>query len=68
MRTKSSIRIMMTITMKLVPLMLSLRLSIRVSRYAAILPFFVQPKRLDLPDATAHSGKTPFSTAEARPA
>ena len=30
--------------------------------------FFVQPKRLDLPDATAHSGKTPFSTAEARPA
>jgi hypothetical protein len=39
MRTKSSIRIMMTITMKLVPLMLSLRLSIRVSRYVAILPF-----------------------------
>jgi hypothetical protein len=39
MRTKSSIRIMMTITMKLVPLMLSLHLSIRVSRYAAILPF-----------------------------
>jgi hypothetical protein len=39
MRTKSSIRIMMTITMKLVPLMLSLRLSIRLSRYAAILPF-----------------------------
>ena len=39
MRTKSSIRIMMTITMKLVPLMRSLRLSVRLPRSAAILPF-----------------------------
>jgi hypothetical protein len=39
MRTKSSIRIMMTITMKLVPLMRSLRLSIRLPRSAVILPF-----------------------------
>ena len=42
MRTKSSIRIMMTITMKLVPLMLSLRLSIQLSRYADILPFLTR--------------------------
>jgi hypothetical protein len=37
MRTKSSIRIMMTIIMKLVPLMPSLRLSTRVLRSTIIL-------------------------------
>ena len=39
MRMKSSIRIMMTIIMKLVPLIPSLRLSIRLPRSAPILPF-----------------------------
>lgn len=42
MRTKSSIRIMMTIIMKVVPLMLSLRLSIWLPRSAVILPFLAE--------------------------
>jgi hypothetical protein len=38
-KTKSSIRIMMTIIMKLVPLIPALRLSTRVPFYSAILSF-----------------------------